>query len=99
MNYKDEIDEALRNGVSRRRQWSRLAMLLDEAYPDPSALTLEEHARLSHSDIKRLSNDEMDRERLACLFRWAFAAEVTPWLEERRARLEAEFKRRKAAKG
>lgn len=91
----DLLREHAEPGRSLRRRPSRLGQLFDETYPDPSSLTLEESARMTHDDLALLADQEIDRERVMSMVRWAFAERPSPWLEERRVRLDREAARRK----
>jgi hypothetical protein len=74
-----------------------LLRLLDVAYPDPDpTATAEQFARAAHDDIAQLDDEQLYVERVQCGTRWAWTPphRRTPWLVERRARLEREATRR-----
>jgi len=70
---------------------TRLADLMLEAYPDPSACnSLEAFERARHRDVPCLADEALDRERILARFRWALSPEPSSWLVERLARLDRE---------
>jgi hypothetical protein len=74
----------------------RLLELVREAYPDPQPfLTAEDFARAHHDDVRDLSDDELEDERLLARQRRALEARPGEWLRERIARLDAEAAGRK----
>ena len=93
----DVLREALPAGISLQRRPSALGAMLDETYPDGTRLTLD--GRIDHSDIPLLADEEIDRERVLCVLRWALTHRPSAWLIQRRARLDAEAERRQNAKG
>jgi len=72
-----------------QRELDMLETLLARAYGDPNPYdTVESFARFNHDDISRLTDEELDKERLKARVRWAFSTKPSPWLIERMARLE-----------
>jgi hypothetical protein len=58
-------------------------------YPDPDECrSLDEFERTRHMDISRMSLDEIDRERVKALNRWAYDPDPSDWLLERRRVLD-----------
>lgn len=75
---------------------TRLAELIEEAYPDPSECSsLEALKRAWHRDISHLADEDLDRERILARLRWALDLKPSAWLTERLARLDREAERRK----
>jgi hypothetical protein len=74
---------------------SELARLAVDAYRDPLPFeTAEQFERHNHDDIARLTDEDLDRERLRASLRWAYDPSPSAWFLGRRSRLEAEAKRR-----
>jgi hypothetical protein len=80
----------------KRREPGLLLNLLREAYPDPEPfLTAEDFARHHHDDIRALTDDALENERLLSYLRRACERIPGAWLMERISRLDAEATRRK----
>jgi hypothetical protein len=87
---------------ARRRPAFTLADLFIAEYPDPRPCdSLEQFERAHHMDIAALSLDEIDRERVRALNRWAYDSNPSEWLLERRRLLDdtaARLRQRKPAR-
>ena len=75
------------------------ALSFVDEYPDPNPFTsIEEWHRLHHRDLADMDLEQLDTERWKAAMRASYApSSITPWLRERRLRLDGYAERLRRA--